>query len=358
MADTESIAPALDAADARALEELDALVRETHLLWDEEWVGFSWRNYTYEHMQRVRGLSRTLGRAEGGDARVIEFAATLHDVTKSYDGEIVVGPDGQRVLDGHGFWKNDTLPPRRTNRVTAWYDRLGLQGTLHNVSGGRVAAALLEEAGFRDGFRARVDQAIREHLLAGPESSLEGRVLYDADTVDANIGLPAFYRNIQISLRGQDRQYARRGECFADWLRANLPAFLEGYLKERIPTWIEGKERDFVPKMTTESGRRLAGARIARLRRVNAELVAELEGLEEALEVGRLAVVRYFMEHRGNPQLTQQLGILEERWAVSSGGEVDDGHVATSADQPAGSPRGPRPAGLLRLLRSEVAGEA
>ena len=37
---------ALSAADAATLRSLDALVQETHLLWDEYWVGFSWRNDT------------------------------------------------------------------------------------------------------------------------------------------------------------------------------------------------------------------------------------------------------------------------------------------------------------------------
>jgi hypothetical protein len=354
MADTGTLETStlpLDEADARILESLDALVQETHLLWDEEWVGFSWRNYTYEHMQRVRGLSRTMGRDEGADPRVIEFAATLHDVTKSYDGEIIVGPDGKRILDENGFWKNETLLPRRTNRVTALYERLALQGTLHNVSGGRVADALLEEAGFGSGFRGRVDQAIREHLQAGADASLEGRVLYDADTIDANIGLPAFYRNIQISLRGQDRQYARRGEDFVEWLRAHLPEYLDGYLKERIPAWLEGKDRDFLPKMTTAAGRRVAASRIERLRRINDELIAELEALEEALEEGRLAVVRYFMENRRNPRLTEQMAILEQRWATAPRA----GSGAPSA--PAGADRVPSAAELLRHLRAEVAGD-
>jgi hypothetical protein len=268
---------------------------------------------------------------------VIEFAATLHDVTKSYDGEIVVGPDGKRILDENGFWKNATLPPRRRNRVTEHYDRLSLQGTLHNVSGGRVADALLEESGYAGGFRARVDQAIQEHLMAGSGASLEGKALYDADTIDANIGLPAFYRNIQISLRGQDRQYARRNESFVEWLQENLPQYLDEYLKERIPTWIEGKQRDFVPKMTTGAGRRVAEARIERLLQINGELVAELEELERAVEDGRLAVVRYFMENRSNPELTAQLALLEQRWS--------------------GATRAPTAAELLRAVRAEVAGE-
>lgn len=322
--------------DADLLRELDDLVRQTHLLWDQEWVGFSWRNYTYEHMQRVRGLSRTLGTEEGADIRTIQYAATLHDVTKSYDGEIIVGPDGKRVLDEKGFWKNETLAPSRQNRVTELYDALGLAGTLHNVSGGRVASALLEERGFEEGFRSRVEQAVQEHLNAGSGASLEGRVLYDADTIDANIGLPAFYRNIQISLHGQDRQYEKRGERFVDWLRENLPDYLDGYLKEKIPTWIEGKQRDFIPKMTTAAGRRVAAERIERLGRINANLVAELAELETALEAGGLAVVRYFMENRNNPQLTEQLALLEQRWS--------------------GASTPPSAAELLREVRAEMAG--
>ncbi len=174
--------------------------------------------------------------------------------------------------------------------------------------------------------------------MAGAGASLEGRVLYDADTIDANIGLPAFYRNIQISLHGQDRQYARRGERFVDWLRENLPSYVQTYFRERIPSWIEGKERDFVPKMTTAAGRRVAEQRLERLRQVNADLVEELEELEEALEGGRLAVVRYFMEERDNPQLTQQLALLEQRWS-------GDAHLSG-------------PAELLRHIRAEMEGHA
>jgi HD superfamily phosphohydrolase YqeK len=327
---------ALTERDAQILSELDDLVRATHLLWDQEWVGFSWRNYTFEHMQRVRGLARTMGRNEGADARVLELAATLHDVTKSYDGEIVVGPDGKRVLDENGFWKNETLLPSRQNQVTQLYDQLGLAGTLHNVSGGRVADALLEEYDFPQTFRARVDQAIREHLMASANASLEGKVLYDADTIDANIGLPAFYRNIQISMHGQDGQYAKRGESFVQWLRENLPAYLDGYFKERVPAWIEGKQRDFVPKMTTTAGQCVALDRLERLRQINAQLREELEHLEDALEAGGLAVVRYFMENRSNPRLTDQLGLLEQVWS--------------------GDPSPATPSQLLRLIRQEVEG--
>ena len=335
--DAPSASAALSSEDRAVLRRLEELVRQTHLLWDQEWVGFSWRNYTFEHMQRVRGLSRTLAREEGADERVLEFAATLHDITKSYDGDILIGPDGKRVLDENGFWRNATLPPARSNKVTELYDRLGLAGTVHSVSGGKVADALIDEEGYPADFRARVDRAIQEHLIAGPNASIEGKVLNDADTVDANIGLPAFYRNIQISLHREDETYAKRGETFLDWLRQNLPAYLDTYLKEKIPTWIEGKQRDFVHKLNTPSAQRVAQQRLDRLRQVNDSLVQELEALERALEDGGLAVVRFFMENRKNPQMTEQLGLLEQRWS--------------------GAATPPTAAQLLQEIRREVAGE-
>src|SRR5215472_16198914 len=97
--------------------ELDALVRDTYQLWDECWVGFSWRNYTYDHVQRVRRLALNLAAEESADQHVLDVASVLHDVTKSYDGEVLMR-DGQRVFDEQGFWRNEYLPPARVNAVT------------------------------------------------------------------------------------------------------------------------------------------------------------------------------------------------------------------------------------------------
>ena len=291
--------------------ELDALVAETHQLWDEEWVGFSWRNYTHEHMRRVRGLAGTIAGVEGADPRVVTLAATLHDVTKSYDGEILTGPDGKRVLDENGFWRNATLAPARSNSVTAIYDHLGLAGSVHHVSGGAVARVLLEGRGLPGGLIDGVEQAIVEHLVATPESSVAGKCLYDADTIDANVGMPAFYRNIQISLRGQDAQFAARGESFREWLHANLGTFLDSYLREKIPAWIDGKARDFVPKLMTSTGRGVASERLDRLSRAVTEMVSELDDLDRARKHGAIRVVEAFMTRRSNPRLVDELDHVE-----------------------------------------------
>jgi hypothetical protein len=64
--------------------------------------------------------------------------------------------------------------------------------------------------------------------------------------------------------------------------------------------------------------------------------VAELEELEHALERGGLAVLRYFMENRTNPRLSEQLALLEQRWS--------------------GAPQPSSAAALLQHLRAEVTG--
>ncbi len=335
------MATQVSGGDRAVLSELEGLVRETYTLWDEEWVGFSWRNYTYDHVQRVRALGRTIGAEEGADDRVLNFAGLLHDITKAYDGEIITDAQGNRVLDENGFWQNETLVPARENVVTEAYDRLDLAGQLHNVSGAHMADWLLSERGYPADFRDAVGAAIEAHLMADDSATVEGRSLYDADTIDANIGLPAFYRNIQIGMRRQDVTFAGRGESFPEWLRANLAEHLHEYLTDRVATWIDGKRRDFIPKMTTPTGRRVAEERIARLSQILAELHRELDDLESALERGGSAVVRYFMENRSNPALSEQLELLSEQWLRT--------HPPA-----AGAP--PGAASFLVALREEVEG--
>ncbi|HEV7213878.1 MAG TPA: HD domain-containing protein [Chloroflexota bacterium] len=299
--------------DAAVLEELIRLTRETYLLWDEDWVGFSWRNYTHDHVRRVRNLAMHLCLEEGGDTRPLDLAATLHDITKSYDGEIIM-KDGKRVIDEKGLWHNEFLPPARRNHVTDLYDQLGLRGLVHNTSGARIADALLTEYGYPQALRDHVQEIIITHLTVSEQSSLEGRCLYDADTIDANIGYPAFYRNIQISMHNMERQYAARGASLDAFLTDSLQEYLEPYVREKLPAWVEGKRRDFVGKMTTAAGKRRAEVRLDRLGAEMVRMSEELDTLEAALEAGRLAPAVYFMRNRRNPSVSADLATLMERW--------------------------------------------
>ena len=308
------MATSIDSIDHQALlAELSDLLHATYYCWDEDWVGFSWRNYTYDHVQRVRALALAMGRRAGA-ALPLNYAALLHDITKSYDGEIVM-KDGKRVLDENGFWRNQTLLPSRQNSVARIYEERGLRGTVHSISGAVVATDLLKPHGFDEPFLAHVREIIETHLkVDSSRSSLEGRLLYDADTIDANVGLPAFYRNIQITSHRLDEEYAQAGESFADYLAQNLKMFLVPYLRDSVPSWIDGKQNDFVGRMTTEWGREIILSRIERFRRHLDELHQELSSFEDAVENGRLAVVRRFFFHRDQPRLSVELTHLENEW--------------------------------------------
>ncbi|MBM4416990.1 MAG: hypothetical protein FJ033_01530 [Chloroflexi bacterium] len=295
----------------RVLAELDALVRDTYQLWDEEWVGFSWRNYTYDHMSRVRALARTIGGRTAADDLVISFGATLHDCTKSFDGEILTDGNGKRVVDENGLWLNDYLPPARANRLTEIYDRLDLHRTVHSKSGAKVARFLLDEKGYDSMFGSHVEEVIHSHLMPSAVSSTEGKCLYDADTIDANIGLPAFYRNIRISMHRQEEQFAQRGEDHDAWLQDHRDEFLRGYLRERVRVWNEGKRNDFIPKLTLEESREVASDRVARLNVILDGLSEELEDPDEGIKRGALAIVWDFIQRRKNPSLTQEIARLE-----------------------------------------------
>ena len=121
--------------DQEILDRLNELVKETFLLWDEDWVDFSWRYYYFEHTQRVRALSLEIGRHEDADLRKLEYAAILHDITKRYDGKILRDSQGRRILDENGLWRNELLMPKRENIVTKLYREFDQFHKLHNVSG-------------------------------------------------------------------------------------------------------------------------------------------------------------------------------------------------------------------------------
>lgn len=324
------MATSIDGIDHQALlAELSDLLRDTYYCWDEDWVGFSWRNYTYDHVQRVRALALEMGKRAGA-ALPLNYAALLHDITKSYDGEIVM-KEGKRVLDENGFWRNETLLPARQNLVARIYEERGLRGTVHSISGAIVATELLKPHGFDEPFLAHVREIIGTHLKVDPaRSSLEGKLLYDADTIDANVGLPAFYRNIQITAHRLDEQYAQAGECFSDYIAKNLETFLAPYLRESVPNWIDGKRNDFVGRMTTEWGREVIVSRIERFRRHLDELQRELDYFEDAVKSGRLAIVKRFFSHRDQPRLSVELDYLEKQWLPRA--SATEGAVGLIAD--------------------------
>jgi len=295
--------------DARILGELEELARETFSLWDEKRVGFSWRYYFFNHTQRVRMLSLSIGRKEGVNLRKLEYAALMHDITKRYDGEILTDKDGKRVVDEDGFWQNKTLLPNRnkSNIVIQLYEEYAQEGKLHNISGAFVAGVLLRKYGFPEDFCDGVSSTISTHLKPSESNTektrefnenLEGRILYEADTMDSNLGLVAFFRNISIHTHSMLKRTGK----------AELKEYLEG-----IPRWLNMKE-DFLAKMQTDTGRRIAQERQQRNWKIWSKIEQEKEDFELNETYGIMGIVKYFMNCCEDPNLQEQMACLENEW--------------------------------------------
>ncbi|HHX39946.1 MAG TPA: HD domain-containing protein [Armatimonadetes bacterium] len=289
------------------LAKLQSLAEETFLLWDQVRIGWSWRHYYLNHTLRVRALALELGKREGADPDVVAFAATLHDITKRYDGNVLMGPDGKRQVDKDGYWMTETLQPARENRVTRLYDALGLAGQPHHYSGAVLAEHLLAEEGFPPGFAAAVAAVIRAHVAPQSASSEErqalyrapeARVLSDADLIDANLGLVAFYRNIQI----------HAGRMLQQTGSVDAVAYLD--LAER---WISSKN-SFPESLLTPSGREVAEQRQARNRQVMEWITEESALGQVAWEYGLLGVIAFLLADCEDPSLARALRLLEEQW--------------------------------------------
>jgi len=326
------------------LVKIEALAGETFLLWDEVRIGWSWRHYYLNHTLRVRALALALGEKEGVDPDVVAYAATLHDITKRYDGDVVMGPDGKRVVDKDGYWVTATLPPARENRVTRLYDALGLAGQPHHTSGAALAERILAEEGFPEGFRAAVAAAIGAHvapLHATPEEMAalyrapEARVLSDADLMDANLGLVAYYRNIQI----------HAGRMLQQSGGVDPHAYIDF-----VERWVNSKDT-FVEQLRTPSGRRVAAERQARNRQLAAWIAEEREMGPVAWQYGVLAVTASLLTDHDDPSLARALRGLEREWLPARRAEL-----AADGDTPHAAALLARAEEFRALLREEVEG--
>ncbi len=297
-----ALRPSAAAAQADALAELEELVQETFALWSARRVGWSWRCYYWEHTQRVRSLCRTLAAREGADADALEFAALLHDITKRYDGPIQLDSQGKRVVDERGFWRAEPQPPDRgANIVTALYEWFDEFGEPHSESGADIAHALLLLKGFEPGFARRVADIVRAHLRPAdaPPSALnvEQQILCDADLIDANFGLVAFFRNVKI------HQHRRREETG----RVDLREYVE-----YVPQWLNSKHA-FFERMHLPAARALAKARRERCFRHHERLREEARGdFELNRRFGLLGVFDYFMSCLDDPDFFGELAHLEQ----------------------------------------------
>ena len=298
-------APARPEANAPAagLAALDRLVQDTFALWSHRRVGFSWRNYYYAHTVRVGNLCQRLADREGGDPTALAFAALLHDITKRYDGPFLTNTKGERLVDRRGLWLTKPLLPDRgehniATRLYRFYDAFGAP---HSESGALIAETLMRLHGLPAALAAKVREIVQAHLLPEPEANLanrltiEDKILRDADLMDSNLGLVAFYRNVQIHIH-------RRVE---DGEAPDLRAYVH-----YVPRWLTSKDR-FLGRLHTTAGRQMAEARLSRCLDLHRTMAAEAERFDLCRRFGVLGVFDYFTTTIHDPDFFAELDHLQ-----------------------------------------------
>ncbi len=107
-------------------------------------------SHDWDHTQRVHNLCMHIGQVEGADLEVLEIAAYLHDIGRSYQDE-------------------------------------SKGGVCHGQKGAEMAHALLAQYPISDVQKANIIHCIRSHRFRGDQQpeTLEAKVLFDADKLDA-----------------------------------------------------------------------------------------------------------------------------------------------------------------------------
>ncbi len=327
-------------------DEIEQLVIGTFSLWEVTRVGFSWRKYYLNHTYRVQRLALTMGQELDGDADVLRHSAILHDITKRYDGAILKSPEGKNVVDEEGFWLNETMLPARHNWVTELYDRLELGGQVHHLSGASLTQHILDEYGYPQNFNKPSAKVVRGHLKGKvpPEvhderyKEVEVRILYDSDTIDPNVGLTAFYRNIQINAGSA--------------LKKGAPIDLAEYVRS-LPRWISAKD-SFREQMLTELGKQICDLRQQRMRSVVDQLHGELERPEINRQYGLLGAVEHLFTNPEDPSLHEHADELRDVWLPEreQAFSAEDGETREHAEAALQRTRE-----FIRMLHGEINGQ-
>lgn len=192
----------------------------------------------FDHIQRVYRLAEKIARAEGADLEIVRAAALLHDAQDSQAAE----------------------PAARA--------------THHQASAG-FAARVLRAEGWQDRPIAAVQHCIRAHRFrdnSEPPQTLEARVLFDADKLDA-IGAIGVARAIAFSARVPQPFYAPPSSQFMD---TGQPEHGEPYTAYHEYLFKLGRIRE---RLFTQTARKMAEDRHSFMddffRRLMAEINAE-----------------------------------------------------------------------------------
>jgi uncharacterized protein len=190
--------------------------------------------HDFDHILRVLALAERIGAAEGADMAVLRAAALLHDVGR--DQAEAVGQDHAEFAATRARQILSTSPPEKVEAV---------------------AQAILAHR-FRSG---------------PPPQSLEGRILFDADKLDA-IGAIGIARAFAYSGRAGRRLWAAVGDDYLErWQQGRVEPGEHTAVHEFVVKLSRLRERLFTP-----TGRRIAAGRHAAMVQFFERLADEVAG--------------------------------------------------------------------------------
>ncbi len=205
-----------------------------------EHEGYGDASHDYAHIKRVMALADTIQAQEGGDLPTIWAAVAFHDL-------------GQ--------------------------ERERLHGGDHALIGADMAAEWLTHTSFPQQCISAVQQAIREHRMTGgiPPTTLEGRILYDADKIDC-LGAIGIARLFCITGRYNQKVYSTLPDDVTEPVDPLLVRTLRRHPDYSPSIEFQLMFGDLPERMTTSTGRELARERYEYMKEFFKRLRLEIEG--------------------------------------------------------------------------------
>lgn len=213
-----------------------------------QWYPASDPVHGFDHVLRVYYLAERLAQIEGADLEIVRAAALLHDIES---GKWRVESGQESVVSDQ--WSVDSGQHSISNQQSA----INNSRLTHHLSSAEIAAEVLRAEGWPDERVAAVQHCIRSHRFRDrqePPATLEARVLFDADKLDA-IGAVGVARAIGYAIQAGQPAYARPSAQFLETGELEPGEPHSAYHEYLF------KLRRIKDRMLTASGRKLAEER-------------------------------------------------------------------------------------------------
>jgi len=169
----------------------------------------------FDHVLRVYRLAEQLAQAEGADLEIVRAAALLHDAN-SDQGSVV--SHGLTYAQAGGQPWPDARPGRQSTLASPPGQAISNIRLNHHHASSDFGAQVLGAEGWDEARIAAVQHCIRAHRFRDnqePPHTLEAKILFDADKLDA-IGAVGVARAIGYAMQAGQPPYSPPSQQFLE----------------------------------------------------------------------------------------------------------------------------------------------